>query len=163
RQVHDAGRVRRVQRLRPCRLVPDRGAHGAERLPGRPDARRGTARGRAEHPQQRPRLRRRYRAREVRALVQQRRLLAAGPMTAPTSDTRFFVAHMQKTAGTSLRDRLRATFDEAQIYPNRTDGPDARIAVISVQHLLDRWAVRGDEIRLLTGHFPVSTAELIDA
>jgi hypothetical protein len=84
-------------------------------------------------------------------------------MTAPNRDTRYFVAHMQKTAGTSLRDRLRATFDEAEIYPNRTDGTDPRVAVISVRHLLDRWAVRGDEIRLLTGHFPVSTADLIDA
>ena len=31
--------------------------------------------------------------------------------------TRLFVAHMQKTAGTSLRDRLRASFTEAEIYP----------------------------------------------
>ena len=76
---------------------------------------------------------------------------------------RFFVAHMQKTAGTALRDRLRATFPESQIYPNGTDGPDARIAVISVAHLQERWAARGDEIRLLTGHFPVRTVELLDA
>lgn len=78
-------------------------------------------------------------------------------------DTRFFVAHMQKTAGTTLRDRLRSTFTEAQIYPNGTDGPDARVAVIAVSHLLERWKERGQEIRLLTGHFPVSTAELLDA
>jgi hypothetical protein len=76
---------------------------------------------------------------------------------------RFFVAHMQKTAGTALRDRLRATFDEAEIYPNAGDGPDARIAVISVEHLRRRWAVRGDEIRLLTGHFPVRVVELLGA
>ena len=79
------------------------------------------------------------------------------------SPTRYFVAHMQKTAGTSLRDRLRATFSDAEIYPNATDGPDPRIAVISVQHLRERWAVRGAEIRLLTGHFPVRTTELLDA
>ena len=77
--------------------------------------------------------------------------------------TRLFVAHMQKTAGTSLHDRLRATFTEAEIYPNATDGPDARIAVISVKHLQERWARRGDAIRLLTGHFPVRTTELLDA
>lgn len=76
-------------------------------------------------------------------------------------DTRFFVAHMQKTAGTTLRDRLRSTFREEQIYPNGSDGPDARISVISVSHLQDRWAARGDEIRLLTGHFPVRTIELL--
>jgi hypothetical protein len=77
--------------------------------------------------------------------------------------TRLFVAHMQKTAGTSLRDRLRASFEEAEIYPNATDGPDPRHAVISVRHLQQRWTVRGEKIRLLTGHFPVRTVDLLDA
>jgi hypothetical protein len=76
---------------------------------------------------------------------------------------RYFVVHMQKTAGTTLRDRLRATFPDEQIYPNATDGPDARVAVISVEHLEKRWVARGDQIRLLTGHFPVRTVELLDA
>lgn len=76
-------------------------------------------------------------------------------------DVVFFVAHMQKTAGTTLRDRLRATFDDEQIYPNGSDGPDGRISVISVSHLQERWAARGDEIRLLTGHFPVRSIELL--
>ncbi|MCB0977612.1 MAG: hypothetical protein KDB02_09150 [Acidimicrobiales bacterium] len=78
------------------------------------------------------------------------------------STPRFFVAHMQKTAGTTLRDRLRATFPEDQIYPNGSDGDDPRVSVISVRHLQERWAVRGDQIRLLTGHFPVRTIELLD-
>ena len=78
-----------------------------------------------------------------------------------TSRPRFFVAHMQKTAGTSLRDRLRASFTEPEIYPNESDGPDPRVAVISVSHLQQRWAARGDKIRLLTGHFPVRTVELL--
>lgn len=78
-------------------------------------------------------------------------------------DARFFVAHMQKTAGTTLRDRLRSTWAEEQIYPNGSDGPDARVAVIAVSHLLERWKERGHEIRLLTGHFPVRTVELLDA
>jgi hypothetical protein len=77
--------------------------------------------------------------------------------------TRLFVAHMQKTAGTTLRDRLRASFSDTEIYPNETDGPDARDAVIAVSHLRRRWAARGDEIRLLTGHFPVRTVEFLDA
>jgi Sulfotransferase family len=76
---------------------------------------------------------------------------------------RFFVAHIQKTAGTALRERLRATFCDKQIYPNASDGPDARISVISVAHLRARWAARGGQIRLLTGHFPVRTVELLDA
>ena len=69
---------------------------------------------------------------------------------------------MQKTAGTTLRDRLRASFTEREIYPNATDGPDARVAVISVRHLQERWVARGDEVRLLTGHFPIRTVELFD-
>jgi Sulfotransferase family len=85
-------------------------------------------------------------------------------VSAPDADApvrRFFVAHMQKTAGTTLRDRLRASFTDDEIYPNASDGADPRISVISVSHLRQRWAVRGDEIRLLTGHFPVRTAELL--
>jgi hypothetical protein len=74
---------------------------------------------------------------------------------------RFFVAHMQKTAGTTLRDRLRTSFADDQIYPNASDGSDPRIAVISVSHLRNRWAARGERIRLLTGHFPVRTPELL--
>jgi hypothetical protein len=76
---------------------------------------------------------------------------------------RFFFAHMQKTAGTALRERLRATFSEEQIYPNRSDGPDPRLSVISVAHLRERWAARGEQIRLLTGHFPVRSVELLGA
>jgi hypothetical protein len=84
----------------------------------------------------------------------------AAPVTVDP-DARFFVAHMQKTAGTTLRDRLRGSFTEEQIYPNATDGPDARVAVISVTRLQERWKERGDEIRLLTGHFPVRTLEAL--
>jgi hypothetical protein len=76
---------------------------------------------------------------------------------------RFFIVHMQKTAGTTLRDRFRSHFDENAIYPNRTDGRDKRISVISVQHLLERWQARGEEIRLVAGHFPLCTVELLDA
>jgi hypothetical protein len=85
-------------------------------------------------------------------------------MSPPIADDgvqRFFVAHMQKTAGTTLRDRLRASFPDEQIYPHASDGPDARVAVISVSHLQKRWAARGAQIRLLTGHFPVRTGELL--
>lgn len=81
----------------------------------------------------------------------------------PAPSPRFFVAHMQKTAGTTLRDRLRDSFTDEQIYPNASDGEDPRISVISVRHLQERWAVRGHEIRLLTGHFPVRAIELLES
>jgi hypothetical protein len=77
-----------------------------------------------------------------------------------TEPRRFFVVHMQKTAGTTLRDRFRNTFDEAQIYPNSTDGP-ALHSVIALSKLRERWEVRGDEMRLIAGHFPLSTTEVL--
>lgn len=80
----------------------------------------------------------------------------------PDPRPRLFVAHMQKTAGTTLRDRLRESYDEHEIYPNGTDGDDPRISVIEVSHLQKRWKERGHEIRLLTGHFPVSTVQVLD-
>ena len=48
--------------------------------------------------------------------------------------TRYFIVHLQKTAGTSLRDRFRSTFDESAIYPNAGDGRDKRLSVISLAH-----------------------------
>jgi hypothetical protein len=81
----------------------------------------------------------------------------------PPRPLRFFVVHMQKTAGTSLRDRFRTHYDEAAIYPNRSDGRSKGVSVISLSHLEERWAARGDEIRVLAGHFPLATVELLDA
>jgi hypothetical protein len=77
--------------------------------------------------------------------------------------TRFFIVHLQKTAGTSLRDRFRATFADNEIYPNTSDGRDKRLSVISVTHLRERWRARRDEIRVIAGHFPLSTIDLLDA
>lgn len=76
---------------------------------------------------------------------------------------RFFNAHMQKTAGTSLRDRFRNEFPAEAIYPNRDDGPDILRAVISVEQFLQSWEQRGDEIRLVAAHLPLRVLELIDA
>jgi hypothetical protein len=76
---------------------------------------------------------------------------------------RFFIVHMQKSAGTSLRDRFRNQFPESAIYPNRTDGPDKRLSVISLRHLVERWEARRDEIRLVAGHFPLATTEVLGA
>jgi len=76
--------------------------------------------------------------------------------------TRFFIVHLQKTAGTSLRDQFRATFSDNEIYPNATDGRDKRLSVISVSHLLERWQARRHELRVIAGHFPLATVELLD-
>lgn len=72
------------------------------------------------------------------------------------------MVHLQKTAGTTLRDRFRSTFRNEAIYPNASDGP-ALHSVISLSHLLERWRERHDELRLIAGHFPLSTVKLLDA
>ena len=73
---------------------------------------------------------------------------------------RFFFVHMQKTAGTALWRRLQREFEPTSVYPAPDDGkPPA--TVISVDHLLGRWNVRRAEIRMVTGHFPLCTTELL--
>lgn len=73
---------------------------------------------------------------------------------------RYFFVHLQKTAGTSLNHRLRRHFTADEFYPNGTDG-DAVEASIGVDHLLDRWAARRSDIRMVRGHFPLCTTELL--
>ena len=77
--------------------------------------------------------------------------------------TRFFIVHLQKAAGTTLRDRFRSTLPDTVSYSNASDGTDKRLSVISLSHLLARWQDRRDEVRLVAGHFPLSTVELLDA
>jgi Sulfotransferase family len=76
--------------------------------------------------------------------------------------TRYFFVHLQKTAGTSFSRQMKDSFGRPAIYPSDADGdPFAR--VIDVDHLLGRWQARRDEIRVVTGHFPLCTAQLLDA
>jgi hypothetical protein len=77
-------------------------------------------------------------------------------LTAP----QFFFAHVQKSAGTSLLRRMKRTFGADAIYPNAGDGirPDV---VLLPEILLERFAARGDQLRVITGHFPLCVAELI--
>lgn len=79
-----------------------------------------------------------------------------------TADERFFFVHMQKTAGTALHQRLKRQFDPAQIYPGPGDGRPPE-SVLLVDHLQRRFDVRRHEIRVVTGHFPLCTTELLDA
>ena len=73
---------------------------------------------------------------------------------------RFFFVRLQKTASTSLMQRVRRHFPQRVIYPNPADG-DVVNSVISVEHLVDRWAARRDEIRFVHGHFPLCATELL--
>lgn len=76
---------------------------------------------------------------------------------------RYFFIHMQKTGGTALRYQLMNHFGEAAVYPTRRiDGTDRVQLVLSIEYLLERLAARGDQIRVITGHFPLCTTELVD-
>jgi len=78
---------------------------------------------------------------------------------------RFFFCHLQKTAGTSLIRRIRGDFPPGAVYPGQpadTRNPDVA-RVISVERLRADWERRGDEIRVVTGHFPLCVAELLGA
>jgi Sulfotransferase family len=77
---------------------------------------------------------------------------------------RFFFVHVQKAAGTELRERLKRLFAPEALYPDKTDGDIVTVAPqVSAAQLLARWEVRKDEIEVVTGHFPLATAELLDA
>ncbi len=94
--------------------------------------------------------------------------------TSGAEPQRWFFVHVLKTAGTDLFTRLggdpglpsdhRYSFAEAEIYPNASDGNVVTVAPqLSIEQLMARWAVRRDEIRIVMGHFPLCTVELLDA
>ena len=76
---------------------------------------------------------------------------------------RYFFLHLLKTGGTALYQRLKEQFPDQEMYPNASDGdPKIDATHYSLDRLLDRWSVRGSDIRVLTGHFPLCTTELLD-
>jgi hypothetical protein len=80
------------------------------------------------------------------------------------NERRFFFVHMMKTAGTALRYRLINHFSASAVYPAEGvdgQGKDLVEGVLSIKYLLDRLAERGDEVRVITGHFPLCTADLL--
>ena len=79
-----------------------------------------------------------------------------------TETRRWFFVHVQKTAGTALWRRLKQQFAENAVYPGPGDGDPPR-STLSVDHLVDRWRARRSEICIVTGHFPLCTADLLDA
>ncbi|MBK5286936.1 MAG: sulfotransferase family 2 domain-containing protein [Acidimicrobiia bacterium] len=75
---------------------------------------------------------------------------------------RFFFVHLQKTAGTTLFRRLRHHFGRDAVYPMPRYQGNVE-ATLDVDLLVERFAAHRDEIRLVTGHFPLCTTELLDA
>jgi hypothetical protein len=86
------------------------------------------------------------------------------PPEQPAQPERFFFVHMQKTGGISLYMRMQRQFGEEGVYPDAGDGDPVAVAPQLMVHvLLRRWAERRDRIRVVTGHFPLCTTDLLDA
>jgi len=86
------------------------------------------------------------------------------PLSPAAQPRRFFFVHMQKTGGVSLYMRMRREFGDHAVYPAKSDGDAVGVAPqLMTDVLLRRWAERRDEIRVVTGHFPLCTTELLDA
>jgi hypothetical protein len=82
-------------------------------------------------------------------------------MSEPGDVRRFFFVHLQKTAGTTLFRRLKHQFGAEAMYPTPEYQGDVA-ATIDVDLLVQRFAKHRDEIRLITGHFPLCTTELLE-
>lgn len=88
--------------------------------------------------------------------------MTAGAAHPGREPARYFLVHLQKTAGTALQRALHDVFDDRERYPGTGDGTPPE-TVLSVPHLLERWNRRRGEIRFIAGHFPLCTTELLDA
>jgi hypothetical protein len=76
------------------------------------------------------------------------------------SQPRFLFVHLQKTGGTALFQRLREHFGPRGVYPTPDEQGDVQ-AVTDLDFLVDRLRVHGDDVRVVTGHFPLCTTELL--
>jgi len=72
----------------------------------------------------------------------------------------WFFVHMHKTAGTALLQRLRVALGEDAIYPTVSDNW-TYFATMHLDLLCRRFAEQSDRIRVITGHFPLCTTELL--
>jgi hypothetical protein len=72
----------------------------------------------------------------------------------------WFFVHMHKTAGTALLQRLRLALGEDAIYPTASDNW-TYFATMNLDLLRRRFADQVDRIRVVTGHFPLCTTELL--
>jgi hypothetical protein len=75
---------------------------------------------------------------------------------------RWFFIHLQKTAGIELFRRLRHHFGTRAVYP-MPEYEGTFETALGTPELVARFAAHRDEIRVVAGHFPLCTLELLDA
>ena len=81
------------------------------------------------------------------------------PEEPPQAQGRFFV-HIQKTGGSSLIHRVRRSFTAPEVYPSEREVGDVD-AAITLPYLQRRWQLGHGTIRVVAGHFPLCTADLL--
>lgn len=82
-------------------------------------------------------------------------------MTDPTATERYFFVHLQKTAGTTLRQRISHLLGESAMYPSEAeDGVEG--ITFKTDELRRRLPARAHEVRVIFGHFPLCTRGLLD-
>lgn len=67
---------------------------------------------------------------------------------------RFFFVHLQKTAGTTMRQRLMHHFGDEALYPSAVDD-DVPGVTFRTAALRERLPTRSDRVRVVSGHFPL--------
>src|SRR5690606_24333717 len=153
----------RLRPLRPAgagRRLRRRGEHRAQRSSCRLGLRARAPRGRRRAAGPPRRLRARPDGGAVHVDLQPRRLPEAGRAMTDDRTRRWFFVHMHKTAGTTLYYRLRDAFPGGAVYPTR-DEQRAWKASLDVEVLLRQFVARQHELRIVTGHFPLCTTELL--
>jgi hypothetical protein len=75
-------------------------------------------------------------------------------------EQRYFFCHIPKTAGTSVRQVLAGQFDPEAVYPLPDDAEDP-LAYTEVDRLRSVFESKGDQIELITGHFPYCITEML--
>lgn len=84
------------------------------------------------------------------------------PDPSPATAGPWFFVHLQKTGGTSLLFRLLRRFREEEIYPTASRvADDPERPQLSVTALQREWSRRSEEIRVIAGHFPFATMEIL--
>jgi hypothetical protein len=72
-----------------------------------------------------------------------------------------FFVHLQKTGGIALFRRMRDSLGRDAVYP-MPEYQGRKDTSVDVDLLLARLAERGDEVQVVTGHFPLCVTELLD-
>jgi hypothetical protein len=74
---------------------------------------------------------------------------------------RFFFIHIQKTAGTSIREHLMENFDRSEVYPPLEPGglPKVLARYVFGQKLVDTPAAEQAKYQLFNGHMPYAVSQ----